>query len=409
MKKLFILILLSSVLFSAENSKGCTTFIITGKYTPDGRPVLYKHRDTGTPDNALVYFTDGKYSYIGLVNACEKCDSMVWGGYNSAGFAIMNSVAYNKNIGDTTKLNDQEGIIMKLALQNCATVDDFEKLLSELPKPLGVDTNFGVIDAGGGAAYFETGQQGFDKIDANDPSIAPFGYLIRTNYSFTGVIDKGAGYIRYATANNALYIAAAMNMYDPQYLINNISRNLTHSLTGENLWEKLPSGNLQTDFKPLEDFIPRNSSASAILVRGVRKDEDPANMVMWTVLGFPLVTVAAPVWLAAGEPLPSVLTMNDNFHAPLCDAAMKLKERCFPIKRGSGTKYINLAAVINTEKTGIMQLLKPVEDEIFSKARKLTDQMTSEKPRTGMIHDYYKWLDGYLKDAYRNLFGITVD
>jgi hypothetical protein len=37
-------------------------FTSSGKYTPDGRPVLYKHRDTGTPHNALVYFTDGKYS-----------------------------------------------------------------------------------------------------------------------------------------------------------------------------------------------------------------------------------------------------------------------------------------------------------------------------------------------------------
>lgn len=155
MKKLSISLLLSLMLFATENSEGCTTFIINGRYTPDGRPVLYKHRDTGTLDNALVFFTDGKYSYIGLVNATEKCDSMVWGGYNSAGFAIMNSVAYNKNIGDTTSMDSQEGIIMKLALQNCATVDDFEKLLTELPKPLGVDTNFGVIDSQGGAAYLK--------------------------------------------------------------------------------------------------------------------------------------------------------------------------------------------------------------------------------------------------------------
>lgn len=409
MKKLSISLLLSLMLFATENSEGCTTFIINGRYTPDGRPVLYKHRDTGTLDNALVFFTDGKYSYIGLVNATEKCDSMVWGGYNSAGFAIMNSVAYNKNIGDTTSMDSQEGIIMKLALQNCATVDDFEKLLTELPKPLGVDTNFGVIDSQGGAAYFETGHQGFNKIDVNDPSIAPYGYVIRTNHAFTGPIDKGAGYIRYATANNALYMAAAMNMYDPQYLINNISRNLTHSLTGVNLWEDFPSESVQTDFRSFEDFIPRNSSASAILVRGVKKGEDPSNTMMWTVLGFPLVTVATPVWLAAGEPLPSILTIKDNFHAPLCDAAMKLKERCFPILRGSGAKYINIAAVINSEKTGIMQLLKPVEDEIFKKAKELDGRMTTEKQRIGLIRDYYKWLDKYLQETYKNLFGIVMD
>ena len=129
---------------------------------------------------------------------------------------------------------------------------------------------------------------------------------------------------------------------------------------------------------------------------------------MWTVLGFPLVTVATPVWLAAGEPLPSILTIKDNFHAPLCDAAMKLKERCFPILRGSGAKYINIAAVINSEKTGIMRF-KPVEDEIFKKAKELDGRMTTEKQRIGLIRDYYKWLDKYLQETYKNLFGIVMD
>ena len=173
MKKLYI----SSFRFTPgralKRSIACTTFIISGKYTPDGRPILYKHRDTGTLDNALVFFTDGKYPYIGLVDATSEGRSTVWGGYNSAGFAIMNSAAYNNNIGDTAKLVDREGIVMKLALQQCATLADFEKMLTELPKPLGVDANFGVIDASGGAAYYETGQQGFIKIDANDPPSLP--------------------------------------------------------------------------------------------------------------------------------------------------------------------------------------------------------------------------------------------
>lgn len=407
--KNFQYFLLALILISlAEKALACTTFIISGKYTPDGRPILYKHRDTGTLDNALVYFTDGKYSYIGLVDASESSGSMVWGGYNSAGFAIMNSVAYNTNIGDTSKLDDQEGIIMKLALQSCASVADFEKLLTDLPKPLGVDTNFGVIDAFGGAAYFETGQDGFNKADVNDPAAAPFGYLIRTNHSFTGVIDKGHGYIRYATANNALYLAAAMNRYEPQYLFDNISRNLTHSLTKVDLRENPPPDNRNPDFRSFEDFIPRNSTASAIMVRGVGKDEDAAGTMMWTLLGFPLVTVAAPVWLSAGKPLPSVLSMKDNFHAPLCDAAMKLRDQCYPVKRGSGLKYINLAAVINTEKTGIMQLLKPVEDEIFRRSAALEARISSGNLRPALIQDHYKWLDSHIAESYRSLFGIEI-
>ncbi len=231
MKRFFAITLLLITAGITDITVACTTFIISGKNTPDGKPILYKNRDTGTLDNAIVFFNDGKYQYIGIVDSKESWMKDVWGGYNSAGFAIMNSMAYNNNIGDTTKFADQEGVVMKIALASCATLADFEKLLNDLPKPLGVNGNFGVIDASGGAAYYETGNYGFKKIDANDPALAPDGYLIRTNHSFTGVVDQGMGYIRYAAASEALNMAAAQKKLEPQYLLNNISRNLNHSLT----------------------------------------------------------------------------------------------------------------------------------------------------------------------------------
>lgn len=408
MKTLILFIIVSFWGSLVNEAAACTTFIISGKYTPDGRPILYKNRDTGTPDNALRFFNDGKYPYIGLVDSKASCDSMVWGGFNSAGFAIMNSAAYNNNIGDTSKFLDQEGVVMKLALQQCVTLADFEALLTDLPKPLGVDANFGVIDAAGGAAYYETGQYGFKKIDANDPAVAPFGYLIRTNHSFTGVIDRGAGYIRYAAASEALYMASAMNKLEPQNLINIISRNLTHALTKVNLREGIPADNRQTDFRSFDDFIPRYSTASVIMVIGVKANEDAANTMMWTLLGFPLVTVAVPVWITAGRKLPAVLSMRDDYHAPLCDASMKLKNKCFPIERGSGYKYINLAAIINAEKTGILQVLEPVENEIFIRTKALMSQMQAGKPSSGMILEHYKWLDSYITESYKTLFGLEV-
>jgi hypothetical protein len=104
-----------------------------------------------------MYFIDGTYPYIGLVNSNDSTGKEVWGGFNSTGFSIINSASYNIKKNDTTKLSDKEGVLMKAALKICATVADFEKLLGELPKPLGVEANFGVIDANGGAAYFETG------------------------------------------------------------------------------------------------------------------------------------------------------------------------------------------------------------------------------------------------------------
>jgi hypothetical protein len=409
MKRLLAITLLMITAGVTDITVACTTFIISGKNTADGKPILYKNRDTGTLDNAIVFFSDGKYQYIGMVDAKESWKKEVWGGFNSAGFAIMNSMAYNNNIENTTISEDQEGLVMKLALQSCVTLADFEKLLTDLPKPLGVNSNFGVIDASGGAAYYETGHYGFKKIDANDPALAPYGYLIRTNHSFTGTVDVGGGYIRFAAASEALNMAAAQKKLEPQYLLNNISRNLNHSLTKVNLRADLTRDNKSAEFRNFEDFIPRFSTASVIMVVGAAKGEDPSAAMAWMVTGFPLTAVAVPVWVSAGKSLPWVVSMKKDLHAPLCDAAMTLKGQLFPISRGNGNKYINVAALINADNTGILQRLEPVENEIFKK----TTEMVASMPDRGRLQkekitEHYKWIDSYIIQSYKEIFDIEV-
>jgi hypothetical protein len=404
MKKLLIFL---AVFLISETIFACTTFIISGRYTRDGKPVLYKHRDTGTLDNALVLFTDGKYDYIGLVDSNKEWKEMVWGGYNSAGFAIMNSAAYNNNIGDTTKFGDQEGVVMKRALMTCATLEDFEKLLKEMKKPLGVDANFGVIDARGGAAYYETGNFGFRKIDANDPAVAPFGYLVRTNFSFTGVIEKGAGFERYRAADEALYYLAASGSYEPSDIFRAVSRNLKHSLTGVNLRENLLADSEQKSFVNFEDFIPRYSSASVIMVVGAAKGEDPSSAMMWSITGFPLTTVALPVLLRNRIALPLIYSMKSNFHSPVCDAGLKLKENCFPIRRGSGTKYINIPVLLNRKGNGYLQQIEKFEQEIFTKAAAIIGNIQKGQNGDMALREFYKWIDQSVTAFYSENFGIA--
>ena len=174
MKRTLFIFLLSFII--SFPVLACTTAIISGKYTADGRPLLYKHRDTGSLQNKLMYFTDGKYSYTGIVNSSDKAGKEVWGGYNSTGFAIMNSASYNLNPDEDGK-DELEGVVMKLALQRCSTLADFERLLDSLPKPMYVSANFGVIDAQGGAAYYETGDYTYKKFDANDTIPPPLDIL----------------------------------------------------------------------------------------------------------------------------------------------------------------------------------------------------------------------------------------
>ena len=401
-----LLFALLAFMFTSPLS-ACTTAIVSGKYTSDGRPLLFKNRDTGNSRNKLVYFDDGEYDYIGVVNASDSLGARVWQGCNSAGFAIMNSVSSNLNVGDTTKVKDMDnGIFMKLALEKCASLDDFERFLDEQPKPLGVQANFGVIDAYGGAAYYESGNSGYVKIDANDPKIAPFGYIVRTNYSNTGERDKGHGYIRYSTAEELFYRAAAVNDLSYRFILKDVARCLKHSLTGVDLTGSLPENGDRMQFVPFEDFIPRFTTASVTIVQGIREGEPPELSTIWTVIGFPLCSVAVPTWVAGGDTLPKIVTGENTDRAPLEMMTAELKDRCFPIRRGSGNKYLNLAAVANRKNTGILQKLAPLEKEILDETDGKLKKWREKGASRRSIRNHYKWIDKTVTKGYGDLFGI---
>ncbi len=392
---------------SNNNLHACTTAIILGKYTTNGRPLLYKHRDAGFEQNKLMYFTDGKYNYIGLVNSVDSVGREVWAGTNSAGFSIMNSASYNlKPEADTTKIADREGEIMKLALQQCANVKEFEQFLIDLPKPLGVEANFGVIDAEGGAAYFETNNFSFIKIDVNNIDTAPNGYIIRTNYSETGDEDEGYGYIRHAQAEDLFNDAKESKSFSAEFLAKNISRCLRHSLTGEDLTAVEPLDESEQKFVHFEDFIPRNSSVTTVVIEGVAEGESADLTTMWTTLGFQLCSVSVPVWVAAGNNLPAILTADESGEAPLCNKALQLKEKCFPIKRGSGRRYLNLTALFNKQNTGILQKLKPVEEKIKEQAGIVSEGWLTNGFNVDEVKSFYEWVDEFVTDEYSINFGI---
>ncbi len=396
-------LILFFILFTIQTIHPCTTAIISGKYTKNGRPLLLKHRDSGFEQNKLMFFEDGKYNYIGLVNSEDSEGIEVWGGVNSEGFAIINSASYNlKPDSDTTTLIDREGIVMKLALQQCATVNDFENLLQTMDKPLGVEANFGVIDAKGGAAYFETNNFTYNKIDVNNKKIAPFGYVIRTNYSFVTDRTDGYGYIRYNTANELFYEASLENNLSVEFILQDVSRSLKHSLLNINLKKNIEFSENEEKLIPFQDFIPRSNSCATILIEGVKKNENPELSTFWTILGFQLTSVAIPVWVKSGAELPKILIANNTGNAPLCEKALELKEEIFPIKLGNGKRYINISKVINKEKTGFIQKIKPLENKILAETNKKLSVWQNENylPKEE-VQNLYNWIENKVTSFYK--------
>ncbi len=403
-----------SIIFFAQIANTCTVAVISGKYTVDGRPLLWKNRDTWAVHNQIMYFDDGKYKYMGLVNSGDINGKSVWIGFNEKGFAIMNSASYNLNIGDTIEQSGYEGRIIKQALATCATIEDFEKLLDELDKPTRLEANFGVIDANGGAAMYELSNRGYIKFDANDPTVAPFGYIIRGNYSFTGSFGpESSGYIRYNTVNELFYNAMATNSFDAQFIMQDVTRGLKHSLLNIDLYDEygnIPE-NTQT-FAFFHDFIPRRSSASACVVQGVKKGENPDFAVMWAAVGFPLTSVAIPLWIDGKNNFPEILKRNDDLNdSPICFAALTLKKQLFPIRWGkyASKYYININALVNADNTGIRQKIKPAEDQIFEKTNELIEKWRNNgKVSDDDIKKHYEWINSFVKNLYKQKFNINI-
>lgn len=297
------------LLLHAVPSFSCTSVIISGRVTENGRPVMLKHRDTGELNNRIERFKGEKYDFIALVDYAWRTQPMAplppgggeaWTGTNSAGFSIMNTATYDlKNDDVPDSAMDREGIVMYRALEICRNLEDFENLLDTLTRPMGVEANFGVIDAEGGAAYYEVCNDRWGKFDVN---AIPAGYRVVTNFTETGRVEDRKGVDRYQVAS-ALFAglsAEEVAKVDHKFIFNRISR----------------SG------KP----ILRDITSASIVIEGVKAGADPLQTVMWTLLGWPETAVYVPLMVMDSDFLPFYVKGEEaEGHSLMCDNALRMK------------------------------------------------------------------------------------
>ena len=399
MKRLYVIAFL---LLIVQPVLACTSVIVSGRVTKDGRPLIYKNRDTKSLSNMTVVVQGPRYRYLGLVNAKDTTPVNVWGGHNEAGFAIVNTAAYNLNGngGDT----DGDGILMRKALGLCATLADFERLIDTVKKPMDVNSNFAVLDAQGGCAYYETGNYSFVKFDVNDPEVAPDGYLMRTNFGTTGNHKLDVGVERYYAITDFMKVACEEGHLDHDYLVTRIPRYMTHGLTKMNIYDFMPETESDTTFFPFADYTVRYSTASVILVQGVKPGESPLNTVSWSIMGWPLTSIAMPLVLTPSGKLPSVVTDDGTGHSWLCEQALALKSRAFSLKRGNVRDYCNIAVLFNKQGTGILQKLLPLEAEAMRRGEEALKEFWKNPLDADEMEVYYDWVDAFVREKYRVLF-----
>ncbi len=318
------------LLLSASSvSLACTTGVISGKATVDGRPLLWKNRDAPNKNNQVVHLTDGQYAVTAVVNAGQR--NSIWMGVNEVGFCIENSLS--RDLTEKGFKGPGNGSFMLRALQTCATVAEFERLLTETNGHRATNANFGVIDASGGAVLFETSPSSFQKFDANDPEVAPKGYVIRSNFAYTGTPDVDpsdpaqvsqiyAGE-RYLRGCQLIETALANRGVSARYLMQRTTRDLADA-------NGMPvTGSINGTDGPLPErldtasTISRRTSVSAAVFHGVKPGEDPRLTTMWVMMGEPAFTIAVPCWTATGDVAAPLLGEKTS---PLCDAARALRD-----------------------------------------------------------------------------------
>ena len=365
----------------------CTSFIISGQATPSGKPMMFKHRDTGELNNRIAHFQGPKYTFVGLVNS-PSLHGEVWAGMNSEGLCIMNTASYNLREDTLSCQMDREGELMFHVLGNCATIEDFEAWMQTYPQPWGVEANFGLIDAHGGAAYYEMNNSKWIKYDVN---LSATGYRVVTNFSEAGRYEEYEGWERYQTAtaimrdrfsrDDEMTAIEAIDLFSRQY---------KHEVLGVS-YEPTQTPQYIAD----QDFIPRRITSAVIVFEGVAKNDNPAYTLMWSMLGYPACAVAVPIVMSDASHLPDYMVAKDMkkknqdptlLHSEMCDASLKIKNQwVFPLNISNGNKYVHIGNILQgaENKPSLLSCTKSTETLICKEFLPL----------------YYQWVEGNVTQA----------
>ena len=342
----------------ARPSPACTTAVASGRATANGRPLLWKNRDADNKQNQVIYDSSGRIPFLGVVNSADAAGLEIWAGVNARGFAIENSASYNLEKGESVA----EGQLMRLALQSCATVAEFQALLERTNGGRDTTANFGVIDAAGGAAVFETGRKTFKRFDADDPAATPAGVVVRSNFSDSGDADAGSGFLRRQRAAALIGGLVGGKALTAATLLAGPGRDVANERIGSFPAKGIPAGAV---WAYTADSVCRFDTASAVVFEGVRPGEDPLLATLWVIVGQPITGAGVPLWaFSAHVPAALAPSLKTSEMTKALDAVRTL---FYPETRGELKKFVRVEALAASD-SGIEPRLLKTEAENFRQA-----------------------------------------
>lgn len=375
--------------WAQEAFEECTAGVASGKATADGRPLLWKTRDAAALDNEVIWNTSGKYRFLSVISAGYPESS--WMGVNEKGFAIINTASTDLGPSPdaaSPRSGPGNGTLMAQALAACATVEEFEELLKSTNRSgRTTATNFGVIDATGAAAFFETAGDRYWRYDAADTEK---GYILRTNFAINGrrssPRERPGSMDRYLQTDQLMRDFFLTDGIDFKEIAkiqvrsfgdpdgNLVSLPITGSYDGH------PAG-----YYPHRSSINRNSSVSFAVIQGVLPEEDVRLSTMWTILGQPSTGILVPYWPVGVTPPEA----DGPETAPLADVANRIRSELYQELAGSAASddappvrplYINTRALRDENGEGMWTITMPVEDAIIADSEQRLEEWRTSGP-----------------------------
>ena len=356
------------IIFAGEE---CTIGVASGKVTSDGRPLLWKNRDISPKysNNDVRYVKGEKYHFLALMTVGYS--NFVWAGSNEKGFCIINSTS--RDLSGTNKKGPGNGEFMKLALGNCGSIDEFEKLLMKTNLPgRRTNCNYGVIDATGAAAIFETRNYSYTRFDATNPDIAPQGFIVRANFARTS--NGKGGIYRFRRAKQLWEQAIQNDVLNYRTVLTKFARDLADT---NGVPFSLPTLNSSDPDHPyaIEAYntINRSSTAAAVVFTGVKNGEDPELTTFWCLLGQPIFSVSAPAWVKANSS-PQAFTGDGG--SPIRNLSAKLKKVFYYSRFEDGKQRDYL---ITFELPYLLSQIHDAEEKIFNETEQFLASVRMSK------------------------------
>ncbi|MBN1481844.1 hypothetical protein EH223_05835 [candidate division KSB1 bacterium] len=296
MKKIFgkyLIVCLLAVIGQIFASVGGVIGIVSPRLMYDGRPILWQNLDSDSADVYIKFFKGERYNFFGLMNGEDT--SRVYGGLNTAGFAIV----FSTFASSSDKSLNMESVFIRQALGICGRLEDFSKLLDSTEISIGTNSSFACMDVYGAHKLFESGVTMRDPFDLKK---VPPGFLVRANFHFTNPQVADKSYWRYHRSEALFASESAHKKLHNHIIMKQIARDMASiavdpgSLSSDGQASAPPAGFIRT-----EHSVNQYNTVSCLVIQGVRPGENPDFSTMWVILGEPICGVAIPLWPATSQ------------------------------------------------------------------------------------------------------------